>query len=143
MPWVAGKSGNPLGRPPDNNSIKKMLERIGNQIVDTSVCKMRKAELMWIAIYNEAIKGDVKAATAIADRLEGRPQQTIITTDIDLVEQNRIMLAEIAGTILLRDNSPVVYAEVVETQEEQNESQPNAEGSAAGESDEDSATASE
>jgi hypothetical protein len=77
MPWVAGQSGNPVGRPPDKYSIRSILKRIGNQTVETSVGKMRKAELMWTAIYNEAIKGDVKAAIAIADRLEGKPNQSI------------------------------------------------------------------
>jgi hypothetical protein len=41
---------------------------------------MRKAELMWLAIYNEAIKGDVKAAFLIADRLEGKAPQGIDVT---------------------------------------------------------------
>lgn len=81
MPFVAGQSGNPLGRPPDKYSIRSILKRIGNQVLDTSAGKMRKAELMWTAIYNEAIKGNVKAAFLIADRLEGRAPQSIdITT---------------------------------------------------------------
>ena len=39
--------------------------------------KKRKKELLWTQIYNEAIKGNVKAACLIADRLEGRPFQQL------------------------------------------------------------------
>lgn len=80
MPWVAGQSGNPVGRPPDKYSIRSILKRIGNQHVTTSVGPMRKAELMWTAIYNEAVKGNVKAAFLIADRLEGKAPQSIDLT---------------------------------------------------------------
>jgi len=80
MPWVAGQSGNPCGRPPSKYSIRSILTRIGNQSVETSAGKMRKAEIMWLSIYNEAMKGDVKAAFLIADRLEGKAPQGIDLT---------------------------------------------------------------
>lgn len=80
MPWVRGQSGNPLGRPPNKYSIRTILTHIGNQVVDTSAGKMRKAELMWTAVFNEAIKGNIKAAFLIADRLEGKAPQSIDVT---------------------------------------------------------------
>lgn len=101
MAWVAGTSGNPTGRPPDKYSIRSILKSIGNQLVDTPGGKKRKAEVMWTAIYDEAINGNTKAAFLIADRLEGRvPLQQNISISNGTVEDS---LNKIAKSIMAVD----------------------------------------
>jgi hypothetical protein len=70
MPFVKGKSGNPNGRP--REPIRDILESIGKQKVQTPSGRMSKKKLMWTAIYNEATRGNVKAAALLAEREEGK-----------------------------------------------------------------------
>lgn len=115
MPWVRGTSGNPLGRTPDRYTIKSILKKIGNQIVDTSVGKMRKAELMWTAVYNEAIKGDVRAAYLIAERLEGKAPQfvnaNVATNNVQLIVRDQDQKAIVERIIRHAEFNPAIPAD--------------------------------
>ena len=86
-PWPKGVSGNPGGRPktkPLTEEIERLLER------EAPKGKGRT----WAAVIAEALltkagKGDVRAITELANRIEGRPFQAVgldLDTNQDLVE---------------------------------------------------------
>ena len=64
-PWKKGQSGNPKGRPPD--LIKTMLKAVGDEKGLHDIAD---------AIMKKALKGDVKAAEFVYDRLYGKPKQS-------------------------------------------------------------------
>ena len=63
--WKKGQSGNPKGRPPD--LIKTMLKAVGDEKGLREIAD---------AIMKKALKGDVKAAEFVYDRLYGKPKQS-------------------------------------------------------------------
>jgi len=70
--WEKGQSGNPKGRPkmPDlKEAISKILseEKNGQTALDAVL----------IALFNRALKGDVRAAQELLDRGFGKSQQNI------------------------------------------------------------------
>ena len=85
-----GQSGNPKGRPKEKQSIPDMLRRIGEEDVPEEILKkvekiFKKVEIgeitMMEAIMRStmmyAIQGKSWAVQFIADRMEGKPRQTI------------------------------------------------------------------
>jgi len=66
-PFPKGVSGNPSGRP----HWKAVTEAMRKEL------DADKLSAMCLVIYGEAMKGNISAATFIADRLEGKPQQRI------------------------------------------------------------------
>lgn len=81
-----GVSGNPAGRPPGipntATRLKRLLEmeqEITNP-VNGEKEKFTIAEQMDLAMINAARKGNVKAYTALVDRLEGKPNQALDMT---------------------------------------------------------------
>ena len=88
--FVKGQSGNPNGRPRGTQSIPDMLKRIGEEDVP-DVLNERVQELFGKADIGEitmleavmrttmmyAIQGKSWAVQFLADRLEGKPRQTI------------------------------------------------------------------
>ena len=72
-PFPKGVSGNPSGRP----HWKAVTEAMRKEL------DADKLSAMCLVIYGEAMKGNISAATFIADRLEGKPQQRIevVTND--------------------------------------------------------------
>lgn len=88
--FIKGQSGNPDGRPKDKQSIADMLKRIGEEDVSTKIhgnvkklfgqvemgdLTMMEAVMRMTMMY--AIQGKPWAVQFIADRLEGKPKQTI------------------------------------------------------------------
>lgn len=85
-----GQSGNPDGRPKDKQSIPDLLKRIGEEDVSNKLhdevqklfgevevgqLTMMEAVMRMAMMY--AIQGKPWAVQFIADRLEGKPRQTI------------------------------------------------------------------
>ncbi len=68
-----GESGNPSGRP--KSPFTDAARRLADQIVKADAEKRTFADLAVRGMYNEAIKGNVQAFSALADRLEGKPMQ--------------------------------------------------------------------
>jgi hypothetical protein len=68
-----GQSGNPSGRP--KSPFTDAARRLAEQIVKADAEKRTFADLAVRGMYNEAIKGNVQAFSALADRLEGKPMQ--------------------------------------------------------------------
>ena len=71
MAWTPGKSGNPAGAPPKSKRFITMLERA---IEQDDAKRLRAAA---DALLDNAAKGESWAIQMLADRLDGKPQQTI------------------------------------------------------------------
>jgi hypothetical protein len=76
MPWIKGKSGNPLGRLPGEKQFTDQLRIVLAEPVDRndpqSVRKMRRiAE----KLAECAMNGEGWAICRVADRLDGKPAQ--------------------------------------------------------------------
>lgn len=59
-----GVSGNPIGRPrrvPEENDLKSMLERVGNEEVEVNGRWVTLQEVALMALQRKAAKGDVSA----------------------------------------------------------------------------------
>tara|TARA_B100000965_G_C19596038_1_gene760310 strand:+ start:1045 stop:1335 length:291 start_codon:yes stop_codon:yes gene_type:complete len=70
-----GKSGNPNGRPKGTTTINGILKKIGSeQLPETEIDKL---EFIMRKVFEFAVKGESWAVHFIADRLEGKPKQTI------------------------------------------------------------------
>ena len=73
--FVPGQSGNPNGRPKKKKCIPDILKELTEaKTKDGSSTKLVK---MLSNIVENAIEGDQFSITFVADRLEGRPAQTI------------------------------------------------------------------
>lgn len=72
--FMPGRSGNPGGRPKTgifSEAYRKLLEELEPKQCYTL------AEAIARAIVRKALKGDVRAASEIADRAEGKPPQSL------------------------------------------------------------------
>jgi hypothetical protein len=71
MPWVAGQSGNPSGRPPKGKTVSELMAEIAEaQRADAPVSRL---EELVEKLFDLAIAGDVAAAKLILAYLEGMP----------------------------------------------------------------------
>lgn len=86
-----GKSGNPNGRPKGARSLKTMIQEVLDLTVevpdklsgDGSTIQLRVDEAIIRSVAAKAIKGNLQAAKALWDRLEGRPTLPIGPADPD------------------------------------------------------------
>lgn len=69
MPWAKGQSGNPGGRPKENEELKALAREHTEAAVNTLVSIMEDTEAPHAA--------RVTAATSILDRGHGKPKQQI------------------------------------------------------------------
>jgi len=76
--FLPGRSGNPAGRPKKEFCIPDILRSVGNEPADAkNPDGPTKLEVILSRVYDAAFSGNLKAAQFIAERLEGRPRQTI------------------------------------------------------------------
>lgn len=82
-PFPKGVSGNPAGRPPGipnaKTRYKRLLELVTKKAnpVTGEMEEFTQLELMDMAVFSKALKGDLNAYKEIMDRLEGRPSQEV------------------------------------------------------------------
>jgi len=91
-----GQSGNPAGRPKSitlSEAYRKML----SQADESDPERRTRAEVLAEQIYAKAKTGDVQALREIADRVEGKPRQTLALS----VERREQLEQAIAG--IMRD----------------------------------------
>lgn len=92
-----GVSGNPEGRPPgipnSKTRYKRLLELVSKKTnpVTGEEEEFTQLELMDMAIFNKALKGDIRAYEQIMDRLEGKPGQPL---DISVIDRRKEILAK-------------------------------------------------
>lgn len=94
MPFEKGKSGNPGGRG-KAKPISDMYRRI--------IADERRLKRYCMSVYRAAIQGDMVAAKEIADRLEGKPLQSIDVTDTRTDSASR--LAELLASAVTADSA--------------------------------------
>ena len=70
-----GQSGNPKGRPKGTTTLNSMLKKIGSEEVKATHAD--KLEFIMRKVFDFAVKGESWAVHFIADRLEGKPKQTV------------------------------------------------------------------
>lgn len=71
MPWQAGQSGNPSGRPARGKAIAETLNRVLDEPWQDG--EQTKRERLCRHMVASACEGNMKAAGWVADRAEGRP----------------------------------------------------------------------
>ena len=74
-PWKPGQSGNPGGRP-KKRSISEELERLLAEEAPNSGGRLW-AVVIAEALLRKARKGDVRAIAELANRIEGKPHQSL------------------------------------------------------------------
>lgn len=95
-----GQSGNPAGRPPGipnaKTRYKRLLELTSKKAnpVTGELEEFTQLELMDMAVFNKALKGDMVAYKEIQDRLEGRAAQAV-----DLTTKGKELPTPILGGI--------------------------------------------
>ncbi len=95
-PFKPGQSGNPRGRPKSitlSEAYRKMLAAVD----ETDPERRTRAEVLAEQMYAKAKTGDVSALREIADRVEGKPRQTLALT----LEKREQLEQAIAG--IMRD----------------------------------------
>jgi hypothetical protein len=73
--WVKGTSGNPNGRPKNEFALNEHIKTLAN----TPVGKSKKSMLEAVVhrVYQEALDGNMTAVNFLADRILGKPNQSI------------------------------------------------------------------
>lgn len=85
----------PAGRPPVEKSFTNMLRiAVAETYDEVEGVKRTKLRALADALVMKGIAGDVQAQNAIADRLEGKPMQSIETT---VVNSHEDMLDQLDG----------------------------------------------
>jgi hypothetical protein len=72
--WKKGKSGNPNGRPKKDFALNDHIRSIAN-LEDED--KKTVLEKVVQTVYNEALAGNMTAVSFLADRILGKPQQSV------------------------------------------------------------------
>ena len=75
-----GTSGNPKGRPPKEFALNDHIREIANQPVGKT--KKTMLENVVNTVYQEALSGNMTAVNFLADRILGKPSQSIGIKDI-------------------------------------------------------------
>lgn len=75
--WKPGQSGNPKGRPAKARCIPDILEKIGQEKSGRKKLDPTNIEAVMREVFKLAKEGKAWAVQFIADRLEGRPAQTV------------------------------------------------------------------
>ena len=83
--WIPGTSGNPNGRPPSGKAFSDLLRQEAEEIdVDTG---LTNAQIIAKALVSLAKQGNVYAIERYADRLDGKPKQSMdVTSNIRFPE---------------------------------------------------------
>ena len=72
--WKKGKSGNPNGRPKKDFALNDHIRALANV---EGKDKKTLLENVVQTVYNEALSGNMTAVSFLADRILGKPQQSI------------------------------------------------------------------
>jgi hypothetical protein len=91
-----GTSGNIKGRPPKKYHIGDWLERITSEEVAPGKDSTTKLEWILRLIVRKAMSGEKFAIDFLADRMEGKPRQTIIQ---QVRQKDSIILVEEGDTV--------------------------------------------
>ena len=75
-----GVSGNPKGRPPKEFALNDHIREIANKPLGRSKKTMLEAVIS--TVYDEALNGNMTAVNFLADRILGKPAQTLGVKDI-------------------------------------------------------------
>ena len=75
-----GTSGNPKGRPPKEFALNEHIREIANQPIGKT--KKTMLESVVNTVYQEALSGNMTAVNFLADRILGKPSQSIGIKDI-------------------------------------------------------------
>ena len=75
-----GVSGNPNGRPPKEFALNDHIREIANKPLGRSKKTMLEAVIS--TVYDEALNGNMTAVNFLADRILGKPAQTLGVKDI-------------------------------------------------------------
>ena len=75
-----GASGNPKGRPPKEFALIDHIREIANQPMGKT--KKTMLESVVNTVYQEALSGNMTAVNFLADRILGKPSQSIGIKDI-------------------------------------------------------------
>jgi hypothetical protein len=94
-PWPKGVSGNPAGRP-KSRTLSEAYRAWLSQPSEKDPSRAN-ADMVAEAIGKQALSGTIAAAQELADRVEGRPRQTVAVS----VEEKRRAIFE-AGLGLLK-----------------------------------------
>ena len=73
--WKKGQSGNPNGRPKSGFALNEYITELANIPVGRS--KKTMLESVVSKVYEEALNGNMTAVNFLADRILGRPNQSI------------------------------------------------------------------
>ena len=76
--WLPGVSGNPNGRPPSGQAFSDLLRREAEKVDPDS--GLSNAEVIAAALVRLAKEGNVTAIERYADRLDGKPKQSMEVT---------------------------------------------------------------
>ena len=75
-----GVSGNPNGRPPKDFALNDHIREIANKPLGRSKKTMLEAVIS--TVYDEALNGNMTAVNFLADRILGKPAQSLGVKDI-------------------------------------------------------------
>lgn len=84
--WKPGQSGNPGGRKKGSVSLTAQYAKLLNAVCDTDEKKRTWGEVIAAEILKRAGTGDVRAASEVADRIEGKPMQRVKVEEVDADE---------------------------------------------------------
>ena len=73
--WKKGQSGNPNGRPKSGFALNEYITELANTPVGRS--KKTMLEAVVNTVYQEALGGNMTAVNFLADRILGKPNQSI------------------------------------------------------------------
>jgi len=91
-PWKPGECPNPAGRPTKDACIRQWVRELASEIPDGE--SMPWAQLVALAMYRKASRGDTHAARLILDRIE--PAVTV-TADLTPALSRDEVISEIAA----------------------------------------------
>ena len=72
--WQKGQSGNPNGRPKKDFALNDHIRSLANAEDDKKVTLLQKVVE---TVYDEALNGNMTAVSFLADRILGKPQQSV------------------------------------------------------------------
>ena len=77
--WKKGQSGNPKGRPKSGFALNEYITNLANVELED---KKTMLEAVVAKVYEEALDGNMTAINFLADRILGKPSQSIGIKDV-------------------------------------------------------------